>query len=124
MTRSGRSLLAARCWICLSKSLKTALYSTLTLRVAERLLLFPGLRVNFYAGDLGYTTVDPRLRFHRLGRASFRCRKTRRIERALRFAREQGFNILDVKRPPQAGGVERQLLDFLLRKPAIGGEGR
>ncbi|HVI04162.1 MAG TPA: energy transducer TonB [Enhygromyxa sp.] len=40
-----------------------ALYSTLTLRVAERLLLFPGVRLNFYAGDLGYTTVDPRLRF-------------------------------------------------------------
>ncbi len=40
-----------------------ALYSTLTLRVAERLLLFPGLRLNFYAGDLNYATVDPRLRF-------------------------------------------------------------
>jgi TonB family protein len=40
-----------------------ALYSTLTLRVAERLLLFPGIRLNYYAGDLGYTTVDPRLRF-------------------------------------------------------------
>jgi hypothetical protein len=40
-----------------------ALYSTLTLRAGQRLLLFPGLRINFYAGDLGYTTVDPRLRF-------------------------------------------------------------
>src|SRR5690606_11789136 len=40
-----------------------ALYSTLTLRVADRLLLFPGVRVSHYAGDLGFTTVDPRLRF-------------------------------------------------------------
>jgi hypothetical protein len=40
-----------------------ALYSTLTLRVADRLLLYPGLRLSYYAGDLGYTTVDPRLRF-------------------------------------------------------------
>jgi TonB family protein len=39
------------------------LYATLTLRVAERLLLYPGLRLNFYAGDLGDATVDPRLRF-------------------------------------------------------------
>jgi hypothetical protein len=40
-----------------------ALYSTLTLRVAQRLLLFPGLRLSYYAGDLQYAAVDPRLRF-------------------------------------------------------------
>ncbi len=39
------------------------LYSTLTLRVADKLTLFPGLRLNYYAGDLNYATVDPRLRF-------------------------------------------------------------
>nr|WP_255216129.1 TonB-dependent receptor [Pseudenhygromyxa sp. WMMC2535] len=42
-----------------------ALYTTATLRVAERLTLLPGLRLSHYddRGGISQTTVDPRLRF-------------------------------------------------------------
>ncbi|WP_258182839.1 TonB-dependent receptor domain-containing protein [Enhygromyxa salina] len=40
-----------------------SLYTTLTWRVAERLLLFPGLRLDWYAAPQNRAAVDPRLRF-------------------------------------------------------------
>ena len=40
-----------------------SLYTTLTWRVAERLMLLPGLRLDYFAAPQHRTAVDPRLRF-------------------------------------------------------------
>jgi hypothetical protein len=40
-----------------------SLYSTLTLRVGERLMLYPGLRFDYFAAPQNRAALDPRLRF-------------------------------------------------------------
>ncbi|PRP95143.1 TonB-dependent receptor [Enhygromyxa salina] len=40
-----------------------SLYSTLTLRVGERLMLYPGLRFDWFAAPQNRAALDPRLRF-------------------------------------------------------------